>query len=488
MKTKLLLNFLALFALVSIGLGQEANNYFLYIGGGEAGDCSFPLTYNAACWQGTPIPDGTTVNVYKNGALCWSFPMNSDDGGCSGGGFFVQWDPCLANNGEQLYVQVQYESCTYTSATFTVASAPEPQFYYLLQSDWSCDCGGDPCSVVDASETGSAGPYDIASGETRSFVDTCTVRITAVGGDADGVSVEVFDAVPQYHPVAYNYMSRVVAIYWNASVDPNTTLHVRMYYTNAELNESGFASSGCVIGARFDEFAANWSPVSATSGLKYIEFDTDRSGYYTFDCHAAAPRVVSMGDPKVASGDGELVLRWQTKDEFENYRFHVMRADRPEGPFAEIATVDSKLPNIMTVGSYDYEYRDSGLQNGRTYFFRLSSEDLHGNSAQPGITVSGAPSPTGEEVQISEYSLHPAYPNPFNPETRITYDVLEAGHVNLRVFDILGREVARLVDSDQPKGRYSTIFNAHDLPSGLYFYRINIGGKYTSTQKMLLLK
>jgi hypothetical protein len=447
-----------------------------------------PMT-GTPCWQGTPIPDGLcSLKVYEYPAtfLGTDGTFNGDVIGC-GPGYFAGEPPITWFSGRQIYCVIECQGVTYSTVNHPYTTVVGDNAIETTQDWWDCS-GGTECEPT---ESGCDGPYDIAQGSTQVFFashDSCTARITASGGTAHGVSICVFDAVPQYHPVAYNYMSRVVAIYWNASVDPNTTLHVRMYYTNAELNESGFASSGCVIGARFDEFAANWSPVSATSGLKYIEFDTDRSGYYTFDCHAAAPRVVSMGDPKVASGDGELVLRWQTKDEFENYRFHVMRADRPEGPFAEIATVDSKLPNIMTVGSYDYEYRDSGLQNGRTYFFRLSSEDLHGNSAQPGITVSGAPSPTGEEVQISEYSLHPAYPNPFNPETRITYDVLEAGHVNLRVFDILGREVARLVDSDQPKGRYSTIFNAHDLPSGLYFYRINIGGKYTSTQKMLLLK
>jgi len=151
MKSRVLFAVAAILAGVGLGFGQEANNYFLYLGGGETADCSYPLTYGGECWQGTRIPDGTTVEVYKNGVLCWSFDMNSYDVGCPGpaGGFFVQWDPCMADNGAQLFVRVSHEGCTYTSSTVTVAGAPEPQFYYLSQSDWTCTCGTPGCEVKD---------------------------------------------------------------------------------------------------------------------------------------------------------------------------------------------------------------------------------------------------------------------------------------------------------------------------------------------------
>jgi hypothetical protein len=86
-----------------------------------------------------------------------------------------------------------------------------------------------------------------------------------------------------------------------------------------------------------------------------------------------------------------------------------------------------------------------------------------------------------------EYRLEQNYPNPFNPVTRITYSVPSAGHVSLRVYDILGREVATLVNEEKQPGSYTVTFNGQGLASGVYFYRFNAQG-YVSTKKMILTK
>ena len=79
------------------------------------------------------------------------------------------------------------------------------------------------------------------------------------------------------------------------------------------------------------------------------------------------------------------------------------------------------------------------------------------------------------------------YPNPFNPTTIIQYNVLSFGKVVLKVYDLLGREVATLVDKQQNAGQYSVFFNASRLSSGVYFYKIQ-AGSYTETKKMMLIK
>lgn len=86
-----------------------------------------------------------------------------------------------------------------------------------------------------------------------------------------------------------------------------------------------------------------------------------------------------------------------------------------------------------------------------------------------------------------EYRLNQNYPNPFNPATRITYSIPEKARVTLRVFNILGQEVETLVNEDQQRGNYTTLFEANKLATGVYFYRIE-AGKFTETKKMLLLK
>ena len=89
-------------------------------------------------------------------------------------------------------------------------------------------------------------------------------------------------------------------------------------------------------------------------------------------------------------------------------------------------------------------------------------------------------------------ALEQNYPNPFNPSTTISYavgteDISSGMHVSLKVFDLLGKEIATIVDEYQTHGRYSVQFNSGVLPSGLYFYRLNVGS-YSAVRKMILMK
>jgi len=85
------------------------------------------------------------------------------------------------------------------------------------------------------------------------------------------------------------------------------------------------------------------------------------------------------------------------------------------------------------------------------------------------------------------FALRQNYPNPFNPATIIGYDLPSDEHVTLAVYDLLSREVARLVDARQEAGAYEVQFSASNLASGMYFYRLT-AGKFTSDHKMLIMK
>lgn len=86
-----------------------------------------------------------------------------------------------------------------------------------------------------------------------------------------------------------------------------------------------------------------------------------------------------------------------------------------------------------------------------------------------------------------EYSVSQNYPNPFNPTTSIRYALPKGGYVSLRVYDILGREVANLVDGNREAGYYEINFDGSKLSSGMYIYRLQTGN-YISTKKMLMIK
>lgn len=85
------------------------------------------------------------------------------------------------------------------------------------------------------------------------------------------------------------------------------------------------------------------------------------------------------------------------------------------------------------------------------------------------------------------FALAPNYPNPFNPRTTIAFDVPQAANVSLIVYNVLGAEVTRLVDRRLEPGSYTATWNATDLPSGIYLYRLRAGA-FTQTRRMVLVK
>ncbi|MBC8042101.1 MAG: T9SS type A sorting domain-containing protein [Rhizobacter sp.] len=91
------------------------------------------------------------------------------------------------------------------------------------------------------------------------------------------------------------------------------------------------------------------------------------------------------------------------------------------------------------------------------------------------------------DAQPRGFALKQNYPNPFNPSTTIAYTLANAEQVSLKVYDVLGREVATLVNSKQSAGNYRLPFNASRLASGVYFYRLTAGAQST-VKKMMLLK
>jgi len=93
----------------------------------------------------------------------------------------------------------------------------------------------------------------------------------------------------------------------------------------------------------------------------------------------------------------------------------------------------------------------------------------------------------GAELLPERYAVEQNYPNPFNPTTTIRYDLPSAVKVTLKVYDLLGREVATLVNEPQQPGRYQITFNAGLLASGVYYYRLDAGG-FHSVKKLVLIR
>lgn len=132
----------------------------------------------------------------------------------------------------------------------------------------------------------------------------------------------------------------------------------------------------------------------------------------------------------------------------------------------------------------------------RYYVTAVSVSDYESNASdRVQIDVNGIPveekrnegGDPKEQDEVFEYSLSDNYPNPFNPTTQINFSIERLGLVTLKIYDILGTEVATLVNEMKEKGDHSVVFNASDLPSGVYVYKLT-SGNYVATKKLLLLK
>ena len=86
-----------------------------------------------------------------------------------------------------------------------------------------------------------------------------------------------------------------------------------------------------------------------------------------------------------------------------------------------------------------------------------------------------------------EFKLFQNYPNPFNPVTNIKFDIVKAGIVNLKVYDVQGREISILVNDNLSPGTYETTWDASALPSGIYFYRLQTKD-FSGSKRMILVK
>ncbi|MDE3059360.1 MAG: T9SS type A sorting domain-containing protein [Bacteroidota bacterium] len=136
-------------------------------------------------------------------------------------------------------------------------------------------------------------------------------------------------------------------------------------------------------------------------------------------------------------------------------------------------------------GAFSWRAR-LNLQNGFKGTVGIAATDTSGNSAVKNIdlTVSGV------RVQGNDhftYKLNDAFPNPFNPTTHVRFTVADFQLVTLKVYDVLGREVATLVNEQKSPGTYEVNFDASSLSSGVYFYRLQ-SGSFTDVKKMVVEK
>jgi len=180
--------------------------------------------------------------------------------------------------------------------------------------------------------------------------------------------------------------------------------------------------------------------------------------------------------------ENKIKLNWSTATEVNNYGFEIERqilkqVQNDSNGWEKIGFVqghgNSNSPK-------DYSFIDQEKVAERSRSYRLKQLDFDGSFHYSDVV-------SVNNALAKSFKLFAPYPNPFNPNTTIKFSIPAASNVSLKIYDIIGNEIANLVNGRKDAGEYEVDFNAKNLPSGIYFSTLRSNGN-TQTQKLILMK
>jgi Secretion system C-terminal sorting domain len=193
------------------------------------------------------------------------------------------------------------------------------------------------------------------------------------------------------------------------------------------------------------------------------------------------PLPVELSSFSASVNLNSVSLNWKTATEINNNGFEVERKAGDQK--SEVSSQWEKVGFVQGNGNSnspkDYSFVDKNLTGGTKYIYRLKQIDNDGQYQY------------SKEIEVkvvpNQYTLYQNYPNPFNPTTTIKFNLPQAAEVNLTVYNILGEKVMTLANGMLEAGFHSVEFNASNLASGTYIYRLQ-ASNFVETKKMMLIK
>ncbi len=183
---------------------------------------------------------------------------------------------------------------------------------------------------------------------------------------------------------------------------------------------------------------------------------------------------VELTSFKAEASNNEVNLIWETAAEVNNYGFDIER---------KVLDTWKKIGFVAGNGNSnshkEYSYIDSSPTGGTKIQYRIKQIDNDGKYKYSKVIE--------VEVVPKDFALHQNYPNPFNPSTKIRYQLPKQSKIVIKLYNILGSEVKEILNDIKEPGIYEIEVNANNLPSGVYFYRLQ-AGSFVDAKKMILMK
>ena len=258
-----------------------------------------------------------------------------------------------------------------------------------------------------------------------------------------------------------------------------------VYFVNGVGGNSIYNCGSLVDGSQGcydDDFGAQLVTVDETSmTLEFWSINRDAQGTpqtsLLIDSYTLVNGLpVELTSFKAVLQNSNVLLEWETATEVNNYGFDIERS--------------TDNSNWMAIGFIEghgnsnspkqYSFNDTDIQQSGTYYYRLKQIDNDGTFEYSDVVTVTVGVPV-------LFALSQNFPNPFNPETRIDYTIPEQQNVLLRVYNMLGEMVQELLNEIKPPGSYSVTFDASNLPSGIYIYRIQ-AESFAVNKKMTFLE
>ena len=233
-----------------------------------------------------------------------------------------------------------------------------------------------------------------------------------------------------------------------------------------------------------NDFGVNWVPnYTVPQGVKILSLAFD--SYSTLYAGCDDGRVyksrytvlpVELSSFIALKNNSNIELLWSTETELNNHGFEIERS--PDK--TTWATIGFKEGKGTTTEPNQYFYSDDISELAlRKLFYRLKQIDFNGSFEYSDVVE--------VEIDPSKFSLEQNFPNPFNPSTKISWQSPVSSWQTLKVYDVLGKEVATLVNEYRNAGSYDIDFDATQFTSGIYFYQLK-AGEFVETKKMLIIK